>query len=149
MFPLYRLGITPLWNSYRIDLLLPFKTKKGKRNSQAVWVRPWQTSSWWDSFCAGQKVSKEWKEYFLIPQEIFEKLCTMLRPSIQKNKGFRDPVSLKKQVAAALYYLADARQTDTCLKSPIETLEKGMKYFKVNNEDVRTTSMASILRLYS
>ena len=73
----------------------------------------------------------------------------MLRPSIQKNKGFRDPVSLKKQVAAALYYLADARQTDTCLKSPIETLEKGMKYFKVNNEDVRTTSMASILRLYS
>ena len=41
-------------------------------------------------------------------------------------------------MVAALYYLADARQTNTCLKSPIETLEKGSKYFKVNNEDVRT-----------
>ena len=42
-----------------------------------------------------------------MPQEIFEKLCIKLRPSIQKNKGFRDPVSVEKQVAAALYYLAD------------------------------------------
>ena len=42
-----------------------------------------------------------------MPQEIFEKLCISLRTSIQKNKGFRDPVSVEKQVAAALYYLAD------------------------------------------
>ena len=42
-----------------------------------------------------------------MPQEIFEKLCIKLRPSIQKNKGFRDPVSVEKQVVAALYYLAD------------------------------------------
>ena len=41
-----------------------------------------------------------------MPQEIFEKLCIKLRPSIQKNKGFRDRVSVEKQVAAALYYLA-------------------------------------------
>ena len=26
MFPLYGLGFAPLWNSYRIDLLFPFKT---------------------------------------------------------------------------------------------------------------------------
>ena len=42
-----------------------------------------------------------------MPQEIFEKLCIKLRPSTQTNKGFRDPVSVEKQVAAALYYLAD------------------------------------------
>ena len=42
-----------------------------------------------------------------MPQEIFEKLCITLRLSIQKNKGFRDPVSVEKQVAAALYYLVD------------------------------------------
>ena len=42
-----------------------------------------------------------------MPQEIFEKLCIKLRPSIQKNKGFRDPVSVEKKVAAALYCLAD------------------------------------------
>ena len=42
-----------------------------------------------------------------MPQEMFEKLCIKLRPSIQENKRFRDRVSLEKQVAAALYYLAD------------------------------------------
>ena len=42
-----------------------------------------------------------------MPQEIFWKLCIKMRPYIQKNKGFRDAVSLEKQVAAALYYLAD------------------------------------------
>ena len=40
-------------------------------------------------------------------QQMFEKLCIKLRPSIQENKRFRDRVSLEKQVAAALYYLAD------------------------------------------
>ena len=40
-------------------------------------------------------------------QESFEKLCTKLRPYIQKNKGFQDPISVEKQVAAALYYCAN------------------------------------------
>ena len=38
---------------------------------------------------------------------MLEKLCIKLRPSIQENKGFRDPVSAEKQVASALYCLAD------------------------------------------
>ena len=41
-------------------------------------------------------------------QESFELLCTELRPYIQKNKTrFQDPISVEKQVAATLYYLAD------------------------------------------
>ena len=36
-----------------------FQKKKGKRNSQRFWIQPRQTSSWWDKFCAGQKVSEE------------------------------------------------------------------------------------------
>ena len=41
-------------------------------------------------------------------QESFEKLCIELRPYIQKNKiRFRDPISVEKQVAATLHYLAD------------------------------------------
>ena len=31
MFPLYRLGFTPLWNSYRIGLLFSFKTNNSAR----------------------------------------------------------------------------------------------------------------------
>ena len=42
-----------------------------------------------------------------MPEESFEKLFPKLRPYIQKNKGFRDPISAEKQVAAALYYPAD------------------------------------------
>ena len=53
------------------------------------------------------KVSEEWKENFCMPQESFEKLCSKVRPYIQKNKGFRDPMSMEKQVAAALYYFAN------------------------------------------
>ena len=40
-------------------------------------------------------------------QESFEKLCIKLKPYIQKNKGFQDPISVEKQVTPALYYLAD------------------------------------------
>ena len=31
MFPLYQLGFTPLWNSYGIGLLFPFKTNNSAR----------------------------------------------------------------------------------------------------------------------
>ena len=41
-----------------------FSKKKGKRNSTRFWIRP----------------------YFRMSQESFEKLCTELRPYIQKNK---------------------------------------------------------------
>ena len=40
-------------------------------------------------------------------RESFEKLYTKLRPYIQENKGFQDPISVAKQLTAALYYLAD------------------------------------------
>ena len=36
----------------------------------------------------------------------------------------------------------------TCSKSTIETLEKGVKYVQVNNENTRTTSMTSSWCLY-
>ena len=55
----------------------------------------------------GQKVSQEWKENFRMPQDSFEELCIKLKPYIQKKKGFRDPISVAKQVATTLYYLAD------------------------------------------
>ena len=42
-----------------------------------------------------------------MPQESFEKLCSKPRPYIQWNKGFRDSISVEKQVTATLYYLAD------------------------------------------
>ena len=68
----------------------------GKINSPRFWIRPRQTSLWSDNFCARQKVSEEWKENFCMPQESFEKLCNTRRPYIQKNKRFRDLISMEK-----------------------------------------------------
>ena len=60
-----------------------------------------------DNFCVRQKVSEKWKEDLCIPQKSFEKLRMKLRPYIQKNKGFRNPIYVEKQLATALYCLAD------------------------------------------
>ena len=81
--------------------------KKDKRKSQRFWIPTGQTSSWWDNFCACQKVSDKWKENFCIPQKRFEKLRMKLRPYIQKNRGFRNPIYVEKQMATALYCLAN------------------------------------------
>ena len=40
------------------------------------------------------------------------------------------------------------QQIFTCLKSAIETLEKCVKYVKVNNKDTRITSVTSFWCLY-
>ena len=79
-------------------------SKSSKRRVNDI---PWdfrfdldRLAPWWDNFCAGQKVSEEWKENFHMPQESFDKLCAKPRPYIQQNKGFRDPISVEKQVTA-------------------------------------------------
>ena len=46
--------------------------KIAKRNSPRFRTGPGQTSSWWDDFCAAQKVSEEWKENLRMSQESFE-----------------------------------------------------------------------------
>ena len=60
--------------------------RKDNINSPRFWIRPGPTSLWWDNFFPCQKFFEEWKENFGMPQESFEKLCTELRPYIQKNK---------------------------------------------------------------
>ena len=74
--------------------------KKGKINSLRFWIRPAQISPWWDNFLRRS-------ERLRTPQESFEKLCTKLRPYIQKSKEFRDLISVEKQVVSSLCYLAD------------------------------------------
>ena len=44
MFPLYRLGFTPLWNSYRIGLLFPFKTNN---SAQFLYQIAFTTQHFW------------------------------------------------------------------------------------------------------
>ena len=47
------------------------KKRKRKRNPPKSWVRPGQTSSWWDKFEKNIKLPEEWKENFHIPKNRF------------------------------------------------------------------------------
>ena len=44
--------------------------------------------------------------------------------------------------------ISQYQQTFICSKPTIKTLEKGVKYVKVNDKDTRTTSMTSYWCLY-
>ena len=80
-------------NNSQDHLILKFSKKEGKRNSPRFWIWPEQTSSSWNNFFAGQKVSEEWKENFRISQESFEKLYTDLRPYQKQNHILRSNFS--------------------------------------------------------
>ena len=65
-------------------------------------------SSWWDKFKKNIKLHGKWKENFRISRESLYKLCDELHIYVEEQKTqFRDPVSVEKQVACTLYYLAD------------------------------------------
>ena len=84
------------------------RKRKRKRNSPKSCARPVQTSSQWDKFEKSIKLPEEWKENFRMSKESLYKLCDELRIYLKKQKTqFRDPISIEKQVACTLYYLAD------------------------------------------
>ena len=65
-----------------------------------------------------------------MPPEIFEKLCTEMRPYIQKNKSrLRDPISVEKQMAARLYYLVDEGRMQILLVSGNQQFQKMSGFF--------------------
>ena len=65
-----------------------------------------------------------------MPPEIFEKLCTEMRPYIQKNKSrLGDPISVEKQMAARLYYLVDEGRMQILLVSGNQQFQKLSGFF--------------------
>ena len=84
--------------------------RKKKRLGRFVrfWVRPGRTSLWWDNFANGSVVAEEWKENFRMSKWSFMKLCGEIGPHIAKKKtNMRLPLSVEKQLAIFLYYIAD------------------------------------------
>ena len=82
-------------------------------------------------------VSEEWKENFRVFQEIFKKLCTVLRPYIQENKTrFWDSTSVEKQMAATWFYLAYE-----------ERLRKMPNYFGIRKSNVSKIIRTALLLL--
>ena len=75
---------------------------------QNMWVQPGRTDSWWDNFMQDVVMWQEWKENFCMQRDAFFKLCSELRPYIERKiTNMRQPIDVEKQVAVTLYFLSD------------------------------------------
>ena len=82
--------------------------KRRKRQDRRFWVRPGRTSAWWRNFERDVVLPEEWRENFRMSKDSFMMLCNQLRPLLEKQTtSMRSPISVEKQVAVTLYYLAD------------------------------------------
>ena len=105
------------------------KRNRSLRRPRRFWNRPGRSSSRWDNFTNGYVVQEEWKENFRMSKENFSKLCDQVRPYLEKRvTNMRAPISVEKQVAVTLYYLADEG-----------------RYLKVANAFAITRSSVSII----
>ena len=53
-------------------------------------------------------VRQEWKENFRMQRDTFYKICSELRPYIDRQiTNMRQPIDVEKQAAVTLYYLSD------------------------------------------
>ena len=84
------------------------RVKSRYAQDRTCWVRPGRTDSWWDNFMQDVVVRQEWKENFRMQRDTFFKLCSELRPYIERHlTNMRQPIDVEKQVAVTLYYLSD------------------------------------------
>ncbi|CAB3994289.1 nuclease HARBI1 [Paramuricea clavata] len=96
---------------YRLMAVLESRMRRSKlirRRPRRMWIRPGRSSIWWENFINEKVVSEEWKENFRMSKPNFLKLCNQLRPYLEKKTTrYRKPLSVEKQIAITLYYVAD------------------------------------------
>ena len=106
-------GMYYMYRRRRISLLQslsgPIRRVRSRHaQDRTYWVRPGRTNIWWENFVKGVVIQREWKENFSMHQDTFFKLCSELRPFIERQKtNMCKPIDVEKQVAATLYYLSD------------------------------------------
>ena len=82
--------------------------KNKKRSHWQFWVRPGRTSIWWKKCVKEVVILEEWRETFRMSRGTFFTLSKQLRPHLEKQiTNMRLPLSIEKQVAIFLYYIAD------------------------------------------
>ena len=100
---------TVIITTYETQILDSACRKHHKRTrDRRFWLRLGRTSLWWDNFFTGQVLEEDWKENFRMSRKNFFILADLLRPHIeQRDAHIRCAISVEKQVALTLYYLAD------------------------------------------
>jgi len=73
-----------------------------------MWMKE-RSSDWWNRIVNHYYTEEDWLESFRMTHGTFECLCDNLReellPSLNQL-GTREPVSVEKQIAVCLYFLA-------------------------------------------
>lgn len=84
--------------------ILKIQTRCGK-----MWMKD-RKSNWWPNFLKNN--TSDWNEHFRMSKETFEYICSVvtddLTPKPQLTSNTRKPVSVKKQVAIAIFTLASS-----------------------------------------
>lgn len=75
---------------------------------RSVWMKK-RTSHWWDNVVLKEFSDQDWIESFRMKKDTYMFLCEELRKVLKPDVPFlrpREPISVEKQVALTLYYLA-------------------------------------------
>ena len=135
--------------------------KNKKRSHRRFWVRPGRTSIWWKNFVKEVVIPEEWRENFRMSRYNFFTLSEQLRPHLEKQiTNMRLPISVEKQVAIFLYYIADEGRyrkvansfgisraaVSKIIKkvSMVISLHLGPKYIKLPQTEEEVTTAASM-----
>ncbi|XP_011174849.3 protein ALP1-like isoform X2 [Solenopsis invicta] len=105
----------------RTELLLRWKQINSLKQIELIaegirYRRIWQlerSSDFWKRIVNCHYTEKEWIESFRMSKESFIELCDMLRDELEPEPQFlmpREPISVEKQVAVALYKLASTAE---------------------------------------
>ena len=95
-------------SSRRLYRMAKATKNRRKRTERRFWQRPGRTGVWWKNFVTGVMLPEEWRENFRMSRDSFFELCEEVRPFLEKQTtNMRVPISVEKQLAVTLYYLAD------------------------------------------
>eukprot|EP00112_Aurelia_sp_Birch-Aquarium-sp1_P002200 Seg1236.9 transcript_id=Seg1236.9/GoldUCD/mRNA.D3Y31 product="Protein ALP1-like" protein_id=Seg1236.9/GoldUCD/D3Y31 len=84
------------------------KQERAMKAKRRFWRKDGRCAGWWKNVRDVEIQHEDWRENFRMPKQVFDKLCDILRPHIQRQvTNMRRPVAVEAQVALALYFLSD------------------------------------------
>ena len=92
----------------RLKMINVTSVVEDRQRPPQFWKKPGRTSAWWAKFQKDTVIPDELRETFCMSKDTFTKLCTQLRPFIEKTIAkMCVPISVQTHVVVTLYYLSD------------------------------------------
>lgn len=95
-----------------INLELVYRFMSNQRRPRSIWCKP-RSSFWWENIVLKSFTDDDFVSNFRVDKKTFDDICDMVRQNLEpKNQILkpRNPISVEKQVAVALYKLASCAE---------------------------------------